>query len=61
MVQTRPLQRVPEAADDRRAVGAGYGLLLRAADVVQDVIAALHDDLHPGAAQVRVQGPRSHR
>lgn len=56
-----PLQRVPEASYDGGAVGAGDGLPQRAADVVQDVVAALHGHLHPGGALGRVQGPRGHR
>lgn len=53
----RPLQSVPEAADDTCAVGAGDGLPLGAADVMKDVVAALHGHLHSGAPLGGVQGP----
>ena len=56
-----PLQSVPEAPDDGRAVGASDGLLLRAADVMQDVVAPLHYHLNPSVAQVRIQRPGSGR
>lgn len=52
-----PLQRVPEASDDRGAVRAGDGFPLGAADVVQNVIAPLHCDLHPGRPLCGVQRP----
>lgn len=52
-----PLQCVPKAADDGGAVRAGDRLPLGAADVVQDVVAALHRHLHPGASLRRVQRP----
>lgn len=56
-----PLKRVPEAPDDGGAVRAGDGLPLGAADVVQNVVAALHCDLHPGRLLHGVQRPRSSR
>lgn len=53
-----PLKRVPEASDDGGAVRAGDGLPLGAADVVQNVVASLHGDLHPGRPLCGVQRPR---
>lgn len=52
-----PLQCVPEAADDGGAVRAGDGFPLGAADVVQDVVASLHRNLHPGGSLGKVQRP----
>lgn len=57
VVMVVPLQSVPKAADDGGAVRAGDWLPLGAADVMQDVIAALHGHLHPGASLGGVQRP----
>lgn len=56
-----PLKCIPEASDDRRAVRAGDGFPLGAADVVQNVVASLHRDLHPGRPLCGVQRPRGSR
>lgn len=56
----QPLQSVPEAPYDRRAVRACDWLAHGTADVMQHVIAALHRHFHPGDAFVRIQGPGSH-
>lgn len=56
-----PLQCVPEAADDGGAVWAGDGFPLRAADVMQDVVASLHSHFHPCGSLGQVQRPRGGR
>ncbi len=48
--ETGPLQSVPEAADHRRPVGACDWFPHGAADVMEDVVAALYGHLHPGGA-----------
>lgn len=55
-----PLQSVPEAPYDRRAVRACDWLSHGTADVMQHVVASLHGHFHPGDAFGWIQGPGRH-